>query len=198
MDEPLAPPEPSRWRLTARIAVVAVLGALVGLLLWATLIHTRGQSLPARIAAGEKPAAPHFELEVIWPEGRTGTLALEDLRGRPAVLNFWASWCIPCRDEAPILDASSRAHAGEVQFVGVDVQDLRSDALAFLREFDVPYVSVRDGTNKTYEAYGLTGVPETYYLDAEGRIVAHAPGAVSADTLEEGIAQAIEGRPSGP
>ncbi|MGH9032654.1 MAG: TlpA family protein disulfide reductase, partial [Acidimicrobiia bacterium] len=80
-------------------------------------------------------------------------------------------------------------------FVGIDVQDLRSDALAFLREFDVAYLSVRDEADEAYRAYGLTGVPETYYVSAYGRIVAHSPGAISRPSLEAGIAQAMEGRP---
>ncbi|MGH3006063.1 MAG: TlpA family protein disulfide reductase [Gaiellaceae bacterium] len=186
-------------------AIVLVIG-LLALLAWATLAAGKGRSLVARIAAGESPTAPGFELEVIWPRGETwprelrvaiadGKLSLAELRGRPVVLNFWASWCIPCRDEAPILNASANAHRGEVLFVGIDVQDLRSDALLFLREFDVAYVSVRDEGDETYRAYGLTGVPESYYVSADGRILAHSPGAISRSSLEAGIAQAIEGRP---
>jgi len=74
-------------------------------------------------------------------------------------------------------------------FVGVDVKDLTGDARGFTRKYSVNYVSVRDGSgDKTWNSYGLTGVPETYFLDAGGRIVAHIPGAVSGQTLEEGIA----------
>jgi cytochrome c biogenesis protein CcmG/thiol:disulfide interchange protein DsbE len=181
VDEPVA----RRWPL--RLAAPLVVAGLLILLGWATLTGNEGESLVARIAAGEEPSAPPFELDVLWPEGRGGTLALESLRGRPVVLNFWASWCVPCREEAPLLNAAARAREGEVVFVGVNIQDLRPDALAFLREFDVPYASVRDRGNDTYEAYGLTGVPETYYLDAEGRIVAHTPGAITAQTLAGGI-----------
>jgi cytochrome c biogenesis protein CcmG/thiol:disulfide interchange protein DsbE len=195
--------EPVTRRL-ARITSVLLVAGLVVLLVWATLAAGRGRSLVSSVAAGEKPAAPRFDLEAIWPvDGRwpdrlvaalgDEKLSLEELRGRPVVLNFWASWCIPCRDEAPILAASARAHAGEVRFVGVDVQDLRGDALAFLREFAVPYVSVRDRGDETYRAYGLTGVPETYFIDADGSLVAHLPGPVSAETLERGIAAVTGG-----
>jgi cytochrome c biogenesis protein CcmG/thiol:disulfide interchange protein DsbE len=199
-----APDRPSPWRWPLRLAAVSIVVALVGLLGWATLSAGRGSSLVSRIAAGEAPPAPGFALEVLWPRAETwpsaarGSLAdrrldLRELRGRPVVVNFWASWCIPCRDEAPILNAAARAHAGEVVFLGVNVQDLKADALAFSREFDTPYVSVRDRSNRTYEDYGLTGVPETYYLDDRGRIVAHTPGAISRASLDEGIAQAIRG-----
>jgi cytochrome c biogenesis protein CcmG/thiol:disulfide interchange protein DsbE len=193
---------PSRWLL--RVAALSIVIGLFGLLAWATLSAGKGNSLVARIAAGEVPQAPPFSLEVLWPRVETwpvaarpsladGRLDLRELRGRPVVVNFWASWCIPCRDEAPILNASARAHAGEVIFLGVNVQDLKSDALAFSDEFDSPYASVRDRGNRTYEGYGLTGVPETYYVDGAGRIVAHAPGAISRASLERGIAQAIRG-----
>ena len=114
-----------------------------------------------------------------------------EARGRLAFVTDEASWCIPCRDEAPLLNASARAHRGKVVFLGVNVQDLSEDALKFLREFDVPYASVRDRNNKIFEDYGLTGVPETYYLDARGRIVGHVPGAVSRRTLEQGGADQV-------
>jgi cytochrome c biogenesis protein CcmG/thiol:disulfide interchange protein DsbE len=204
---PEAPPErSSRLGWPLRAAVLAIVFALFALLAWATLTAGSGQSLVARIAAGEAPPAPSFSLEVLWRRAETwpvdarrrltdGQLDLAELRGRPVVVNFWASWCIPCRDEAPILNASARAHAGEVVFLGIDVQDLKSDALAFSREFDTPYVSVRDRGNGTYEDYGLTGVPETYYLDRGGHIIAHTPGAISRASLEAGIGQAIGGAP---
>jgi cytochrome c biogenesis protein CcmG, thiol:disulfide interchange protein DsbE len=77
--------------------------------------------------------------------------------------------------------------------LGVDVQDFESDARSFLERYDTNYVSVRDGGSSTYENYGLTGIPETYYLDARGRVVAHAVGEVSPDELEAGIANAVAG-----
>jgi cytochrome c biogenesis protein CcmG/thiol:disulfide interchange protein DsbE len=203
--EPPASGPASRWRWTLRVLGLSLVAALLGLLVWATVTAGKGKTLVERVAAGERPRAPDFELRVIWSRSETwpqalrpaledGRLAASELRGHPVVINFWASWCIPCREEAPILAASARRHAGEVVFLGVDVQDLSTEALAFLREFEVPYVSVRDGTNATNEDYGLTGVPETYYLDRRGGIVAHRPGAVSEGLLEEGIAAALRTR----
>jgi cytochrome c biogenesis protein CcmG/thiol:disulfide interchange protein DsbE len=194
----------SAWRWPLRLAALSIVAGILGLLVWATLSAGRGNSLVSRIAAGEAPSAPSFSLEVLWPQAETwpaptrrrladGRVDLAELRGRSVVINFWASWCVPCRDEAPILNASARAHVGDVVFLGIDVQDLRSDALAFSREFDTPYVSVRDRGSGTYEDYGLTGVPETYYLNAAGRIVAHSPGALSRTSLEERISQAMGG-----
>ena len=197
-EEAETPEKRSPLGLALKLLALAVVAALFVLLGWATLSPSRGKSLVSKIRAGEKPAAPRFELPVIWsrtdswpqelrPALRDGKLSLEELRGWPVVVNFWASWCIPCREEAPLLTATSRAHRGRVVFLGIDMQDLRGDALAFLREFDTPYVSVYDRGDKTNRAYGTTGVPETYYLDARGRIVAHTPGQVSWRTLEQGI-----------
>jgi cytochrome c biogenesis protein CcmG/thiol:disulfide interchange protein DsbE len=206
VDEPVVPGERSLWRTGLKVGAIAAVLALIVLLAWATLVAGKGRSLVTRIAAGERPSAPAFELEVIWSRTDTwpaqlaralddGTVSLDELRGIPVVLNFWASWCIPCREEAPVLAASARAHFGEVVLLGIDVQDLRGDALGFLREFDVPYVSLRDGDDDTFNAYGLTGVPETYFVDGEGRIVAHIPGAVTRETLETGIAKLMAASP---
>ena len=189
----------SRWLRALKFVSLAAVAGLLALLVWATLAAGRGSSLVARVTAGKKPAAPGFTLGVIWPHPETwppelrttvadGKLDLNRLRGHAVVLNFWASWCTPCRQEAPILRASALRHRGRVVFVGVDVKDLTSDAIGFARKYKLNYVSVRDGFGgKSWDHYGLTGVPETYFLDARGRSVAHIPGAVTAQTLEEGI-----------
>jgi len=187
------------WWLALKLTAVAAAAGVLGLLAWATPSAGSGSSLVARIAAGKRPAAPAFDLSVIWPQARTwpkglkatladGRLALRALRGYPVAVNFWASWCIPCRQEAPILHAAALRNRGRVVFLGVDVQDLTGDARGFARKYEMNYVSVRESGNAEYNAYGLTGVPETYFLDARGRIVSHIPGAVSSQTLEEGIA----------
>lgn len=209
MDEPLTPARPSRWWTLPKVVGIVLVGGVLGVLVWATLAAGRGSSLVARVAAGQKPSAPGFSLDVIWDRTDTwpaamrpaladGSLDLRELRGRPAVLNFWASWCVPCRQEAPILRASATRHRGEAVFLGIDVKDLTGDAVSFARKYRLNYVSVRDGSgDTTWNSYGLTGVPETYFVDATGRIVAHVPGAVSKSTLEEGITAITSGRRGG-
>lgn len=208
VEEPLAgvpaveqgePERRSPWLAILKYGALALVAAALALLVWATLAASRGQNLVEKIAAGKKPAAPSFDLSVLWPHTGTwpkalapaladGKLSLAELRGRPVVLNFWASWCTACKEEAPVLRAGARAHAGKVLFLGLDVQDLSGDARGFARSNGMNYVSVRDKGNAMYQAYGLTGVPESYFIDARGRIVAHIPGGVSRSTLEQGIA----------
>ncbi|MGZ4413922.1 MAG: TlpA family protein disulfide reductase [Gaiellaceae bacterium] len=193
-----------RTGLLWKALVVALIGALLALMGWATLVSGEGKTLVSKIAAGDRPAAPELTLEVLWSGSRPaprplrsglagGKLSLAGLRGRVAVLNFWASWCGPCRSEAPLLAGAARTYPGVV-FLGVDVKDLSGDAKGFLRRLVVPYPSLRDLGDKAYNAFGLTGVPETYYLDRKGRLVAHDAGPVTRESLSAGIAAASTSR----
>lgn len=186
-----------------QIGALSLVLALLGLLLW-KVVAVEASDLKRGIRAGEKPQAPSFELPVIWDKSETwpagarealvdGKISLRELRGYPVVINFWASWCKPCEEEAPILAASARAHAGRVAFLGIDIQDFTGDARKFLKRYEANYVSVRDSSSRSYSAYGLTGVPETFYLDREGRAVAHSLGGLSREELERGVAAARVG-----
>jgi len=192
------------FRLLQLLALAAVLG-LLALLVWRFLAAHRGAELVNAIRAGKRPAAPAFTLPLIWRDSSTWpaplrrlldgrTVQLQWLRGYPVVVNFWASWCVPCKQEAPRLDAVAQQHAGTVAFVGIDVQDLSSDARTLLRYHHVRYPSLHDNAGATYDGYGLTGVPETYWIDGRGRIVAHFAGPVSSAQLESGIDTASHAR----
>jgi cytochrome c biogenesis protein CcmG/thiol:disulfide interchange protein DsbE len=194
----------SRLRVLLQAGAISIVALLLALLVLRTLAREAGPHLVSEVKAGNTPLAPDFDLPVLWPRAETwpaelrgaladGRVSPSELRGYPVVMNFWASWCVPCKAEAPRLVASARRHAGEVVFLGVDVQDFKSDARSFLERYDTSYVSVRDGGSSTYENYGLTGIPETYYLDARGRVVTHAVGEVSPQELEAGIANAVTG-----
>jgi cytochrome c biogenesis protein CcmG/thiol:disulfide interchange protein DsbE len=184
--------------VVSQVGALALVAGLLALLIWRVATEGRGRHLVSDVKAGKDPPAPAFDLPILWAHRETwpaslgsavadGRLSPRELRGRPLVLNFFASWCIPCRHEAPLLNASAHAHAGTVVFLGVDVQDLKSDARAFLKRYHVSYTAVRDGNGSTYLDYGLTGVPETYWINARGRIVAHYAGEISRLQLEQGI-----------
>ena len=124
--------------------------------------------------------APAFEAELL--DG-SGTLALEDLQGKPVVVNFWASWCIPCKDEAPMLKEAHQRYGDRIAFVGVDIRDARVDAIEFADRYGLDYQHVRDEDLAIYDRFGLTGQPETFFIDENGVIIEHVPGPLFRETL---------------
>jgi cytochrome c biogenesis protein CcmG/thiol:disulfide interchange protein DsbE len=152
------------------IPVVALL-AVIG---YQTVRKQQPESITAGLARGQRPPAPPFEL--LRFDG--GTLALSSLRGKYVLVNFWASWCIPCRDEAPLLERAWREYRDRgLVVVGVNIQDLEPEARKFIAEFQVSYPNVRDRDGRVSRAYGTTGVPESFFIDREGRVVRKFPGA---------------------
>lgn len=129
-------------------------------------------------AVSPKPA-PDFNLELY--SGKT--VALKDFKGKtPVVINFWASWCPPCRDEAPALAKVSKLYEGKVKFIGIVTNDTRANSLAFMKEFGITYDNGPDQSNIA-AAYGLTGIPETFWIDKQGQIVDHWIGAIDEANL---------------
>lgn len=114
---------------------------------------------------------------------------LGQLRGTPVLVNVWASWCGPCRDEAPLLLDAADRYGDRVQFLGVDVLDARPSAAVFIAELGWTWPSVYDAAGDVMDAYGLLGPPVTLFFDADGTLVATWPGAISAAVLEERLAE---------
>ena len=107
-------------------------------------------------------------------------VSLSSLKGTPVVLNLWASWCGPCRDEAPIFETAwERYRTKGALVLGLDLQDLSGNALEFLREYGITYPSLRDGSDASKRDLEATGVPETYIIDKRGRIALHITGQVT-------------------
>jgi cytochrome c biogenesis protein CcmG/thiol:disulfide interchange protein DsbE len=112
----------------------------------------------------------------------SGSFSLSDVDGSPVLLNFWASWCVPCRDEAALFRRAARQYRGRVEFVGVDIKDSHSDAIAFARRHGLGYTLVTD-RGEIAPRYGLTGQPETFFIDSSGVVVEHVAGPVFQDDL---------------
>lgn len=188
-------------------------GAVVGpVLIVALLAYGLSRGASARVddalEEGRAATAPELALELL-AEGRIpskrmseivsaasadGIVELRELRGVPIVLNFWASWCEPCRDEAPLLEQAWRRDRDRgVLYLGLDTQDLSEDALEFIREFSVSYPTIRDPGRSVSNEFGLTGIPETFFIDRRGRIVGHAVGVVTEEILAEGATAAKTG-----
>ena len=179
-------------RVAQGIALAGVL-ALLGLLIWKVAFDREG-GVASELAAGTPIAAPPFSLERL---DRGGTLSLADLQGKPLVVNFWASWCIPCKDEAPVLQRTFARYKGQgLVVLGVDVQDFRADARRFIRRFGLAYPNVYDGKGSTVGKWGVTGFPETFFVDRSGNVVGERiQGGVdlerNAEAYERGIALAL-------
>ena len=116
---------------------------------------------------------------------------LASLRGKPAMVNFWASWCTPCRQEAPQLERFARSAGRRVSVVGVDWNDDAGSAGAFIAANHLTYPILRDQTGEVGTAYGLSGLPTTFVLDASGRIVATLRGPQSLASLRQALSSAI-------
>jgi cytochrome c biogenesis protein CcmG/thiol:disulfide interchange protein DsbE len=174
-------------RVSQALALALVAG-LLALLVWK--VAHQGGGAAAKLAKGETPTAPGFSLARL---DRPGRLSLAALRGKVVVLNFWASWCKPCKEEAPRLESAWHRYGGQgVVVLGIDAQDFSSDARHFASHYGLTYPLVHDGAGKTLNGYGITGFPETFFVDRRGRLVGqHVEGPVSAETLERNIRTAL-------
>jgi len=174
-------------RLGAQAVAVALVAGLLALLVWKVAHQLGGSTVAADVRKGKQPAAPSFRL----PTLSGPTLASASLLGKAQVVNFWASWCGPCRDEARLLEQAARRFKSRLVVLGVDHQDFAGDARGFVRRYRLTYPSVVDKGDKLYARYGLSGVPETFCANGRGRVVAHVPGAVTRDTLGQCIQDAL-------
>ncbi len=122
-----------------------------------------------------------------------GELALSDLEGRPVVINFWASWCAPCRDEAIPLERAWLAYRErDVVFVGIDTQDTEDAARAYLAEFGITYPNGRDEDGRISIEYGIVGLPATFFIDRKGIVVSRWVGAIPEATLVQRVEALLE------
>ncbi len=167
-----------------RIHAAGVLALLALVLVAYLYVGSVAAPAPATEEA-RRPQAPAFTAPSFGEE----EISLADYRGRPVVLNFWASWCPPCRAEAPQLERVWQAYRDRgVVFLGVDIRDSEVDARVYLREFGVTYANLRDPSNAIAVGYGVSGIPATFFIDREGRVASRWLGPVS----EQQIAARVE------
>jgi cytochrome c biogenesis protein CcmG, thiol:disulfide interchange protein DsbE len=171
------------------VAVVVIIVLAIG---WAAARDGGSRAVlgtaegPAVAVAVDEPA-PDFELPVIGHQG--STIALSSLKGQVIVLNFWASWCLPCRDEAPGLRSAWEGSRGQqsVRFLGVNELDDEAGAQAYQREFQMTYPSVFDPSASLAADYGLFGLPATYVIDAQGVMRYRFTGSVTESALVDAL-----------
>ena len=158
-----------RLKVTAQLLALGCVAGLLALLVW-KLTHQQHAPKVGQVA-------PAFTLRDL--DG-AGTVSLSSLRGHPVVLNFWASWCGPCKSEAAVLQRDwTRYHDRGVVFLGVDYHDLAQDARRFVSAHGLTFRMLEDGSGKVTGSYGISQVPETYVVSRQGRIVAHLAGPIT-------------------
>ena len=175
-------------RLNVRVLAAA---ALVVVPLLVVLVLNLGRDPRAVRSPLVGRAAPSFALK---PVGGGAQVGLDSLRGRPVVLNFWATWCVPCFQEQAALSAGAAAFPG-VNFLGVVYEDEEAKSRDFLAEHGQAYPSLMDHEGKTAIAYGVFGVPETFFIDRGGRIVEKYVGPLDGETLAALVRRTMESAP---
>jgi cytochrome c biogenesis protein CcmG/thiol:disulfide interchange protein DsbE len=184
---PGAAPERT-WRINRKVLLA---GAAVVLPLLAVLVLNLGRDPRSVRSPLIGRPAPAFSLA---PVGGGIPISLDSFRGRPVVVNFWATWCVPCFEEHAALTSAGRAMR-DVQFLGVVYEDEESRAQAFLQQRTSSYPSLMDPEGKTAIAYGVFGVPETFFIDAAGRIVDKYVGPLDRSRIAALVSRAKGGAP---
>ncbi len=153
----------------AKIFTVLII-ALLAYTLWSGLSGRGDVQTPSQLVG--KPA-PGFALKSFGGE----EVRLSDFRGKTVLVNFWASWCHPCREEAPVLEKTYISLAGrQIEFIGINIMDDRKNAEEYVKSFGGTFVNVYDPENRVHLDYGVGGVPETFFVNAEGTVTGRHRG----------------------
>ena len=162
--------------------------ALIALLVYGVVTVGESETLDDAVRRGERPVAPSQTL----PRLGGGESSIAAMKGKPVIVNFWASWCDPCKEEAPaLLRAHEQIRKAGGTVLGVTVDDSSPDSQKFVEEFKLPFPSLRDVDGELGEEFGRTGVPETFVIDREGRVSAISRGQVDDRFFDEVLPEVI-------
>jgi cytochrome c biogenesis protein CcmG/thiol:disulfide interchange protein DsbE len=178
-------------KLGGQVLALLVVAGLVGLFVW-KLTSDDGKNIASDVRAGETPAAPLFTLPRLQGDG---DIALASYDGQVVVLNFWASWCVPCKREAERFQDVWEQHRGEGRLVvlGVDTLDFDGDGRRFLRRYGVTYPNAHDGRGAVFNDYGGVPLPKTFFI-RDGKIVAYIHGEAGEEELADAVGRALGSR----
>lgn len=186
-------PAPDQAQKKKRPRKLLILGGvcLVNVVLLVVLVSqllTPASNTPSDPLVGHP--APGFSLALLSPQNNKSTLSLAELKGKPVVLNFWATWCAPCKEELPLLEqtwAQLQAQGKDVVFLGIDFQEAASDAAAFLQPYGITYPILLDVDGAVTIKFGITALPQTVFINRAGGVASRIPGELTSQTLSNSL-----------
>lgn len=186
-------------RCLLTLTTTLILAGFLSLLAYGLLTAGGSGTLARDIADGKRPAIPSIDLAVLYPPRRDwqprdrhiladSRVQTRELAGTPTIVNIWASWCVPCRQEAQVLEQAAAGHPS-VRFLGINVRDANREAITFLRRYETTYTNLDDPNDQAWHAFQLTGVPESFLIDATGHVVYHQDGPFTNASIEHALSR---------
>ncbi|HEY7418670.1 MAG TPA: TlpA disulfide reductase family protein [Ktedonobacteraceae bacterium] len=183
--------ESKRKRTILIFCVVSLFNVGLLALIWTQLLTPASRSASDPLVGHP---APDFSLAMLRSQSGKNTLSLADLKGRPVVLNFWASWCEPCKEEAPLLESTWKQMQGQgkdVVFLGIDYQEANNNGVHFLQSYNITYEAVSDTHGTVATQYGVASLPQTVFINRNSVVVNKVPGQLTPKLLASNLQMII-------